>query len=180
MSGPFTPTFRDGRSGADIIAGLVQDKDYGTILTFGEIAEALGVGESELVIIRGAVNRAKRRLNRDYLRHLVAVPRKGYKVIYPGEFADAAVHHRKKSDRQIKKAISVISAADERDMTEAELVRNRQIANVMRALHERQQDTDARLSRIEKLLFGPERKVIAGHVEHRDGLPELEAGEPRD
>src|SRR5450755_61250 len=104
---PFSPAFRGGQSGADIIAGLVKDEDYGTILTFGEIAAALGVSESELVTIRGAVNRAKRRLNRDHMRHLVAVPGKGYKVIYPGEFSTAAVSHRKKSDGRMSKPMNV-------------------------------------------------------------------------
>jgi hypothetical protein len=166
VTAPFAPAFRDGQTGADIIAALVQDKPYGTVLSFGDLAEALGVSDGDLVTIRGAVNRSKRRLNRDHMRHLVTVPTKGYKVIPPGEFAAAATSHRKKSDRQIKKGISIIKAADERDMSEAELTRHRQMGSVLQSLHERQKDTDNRLARIENLLFSnASPKVIPGEVE---------------
>jgi hypothetical protein len=161
---PFTPTYRGGKSAAALIVELVQDKPYGHLLTFSDIAEQLGIDPSDLVRIRAAVARAKPRLLRDHLRGIEAKPGEGYKILYPGQHAHLATTHRKKSDRQIKYAIRAITGADERDMTERERERNRQVGMVLQRLHERQQDTEDRVDRLETLMFSGSRKVIPGAV----------------
>ena len=162
---PFTPTYRDGRSAADLITELAHGKPYGYILTYEEIAEQLGIDATELVRIRSAVARTKTRLLRDCKRGLWTCPREGYQILTPGEHAARAEEHRRRSDRQIKKAIGLIKGADERDMTDRERERNRQVGMVLERLHDRQSDTEKRVARLESLMFGTTTpKVIPGTI----------------
>jgi len=158
---PFTPVYRDGRSAAALIAELAHGKPYGYLLTYEEIAGQLGIAPSDLVRIRSAVARAKDRLLREHLRAIEARPGQGYEILHPGKNAHLASKHRKKSDRSIKRAIKVIKGADERDMSDMERERNRQLGMVLERLHERQQDTEDRVARLESLMLGTT-KVIAG------------------
>jgi hypothetical protein len=189
---PFEPVYRDGRSGASLIAELVEDKPYGTVLTHDEIAECLGIDASDLVRLRSAIARAKPRTEKHHQRALEAVPNKGYRVIYPGEHARLATGHRRKSDRQIKRAISIVKHADERSMTEGERERNRQVGMALNLLYERQADTEARVARLEELMLGKHKpKIVPGSVipplaiegtdqEIREGLEAAERGETED
>lgn len=161
---PFTPVYRDGRSAASLIVELAHGKPYGYILTYGEIAGTLGIDPSDLVRIRAAMARTKERLLREHQRGVEARPGQGYEILHPGAHAHLATKHRRKSDRQIKRAIKVIKGADERDMNPMELERNRQLGMVLERLHERQQDVEDRVSRLESLMLGTT-KVIAGTAE---------------
>jgi len=161
---PFTPAYRDGRSAASLIAELAHGKPYGYILTYEELADQLGIESTDLVRIRSAMARSKERLLREHQRAVEARPGRGYEILHPGKNAHLAGKHRRKSDNQIKKAIKVIKGADERDMTDMESERNRQIGMVLERLHERQQDTEDRVYRLESLLLGTTR-VIAGSAE---------------
>lgn len=170
---PFTPVYRDGRSAASLIAELADGKPYGYILTYEEIAEQLGIDATDLVRIRSAMARTKDRLLRDYKRGVRARANEGYQILKPGEHEGLAKKHRKKSDGQIKKAIKVIKGADERDMSDSERERNRQLGMVLEQLHDRQTDTEQRLSRLEALVLGGSSapRVIPGTVV----LAEIEA-----
>lgn len=162
---PFEPTYRDGQSAASLIVGLVEGKPYDYILSYEDIAAALDIPSDDMVRIRSAVRRAKLRLLRDHMRALEAVPLKGYRIITPGQHATLATHHRKKSDRQIKRAIAIIKGADERDMTDAERGRHRQVGMALNLLYERQTDVESRVSRLEALMLGKvTRKVVPGSV----------------
>ena len=175
MTMPFTPVFRDGRPAADLIAELVQGKPYGHELTYQEIADQLGIDVSERERIHAAVQRAKPRLLRECLRAVEARPGTGYEILHPGKNAGLATRYKKKSDRSIKRAISVVRGADERDMSDAERERNRAMGMVLERLHERQQDVEARVSRLESLMLGAGPKVIPGTVE--TVMRELETAE---
>jgi len=162
---PFESTYRDGKSAASLIVALAADKPYDTILGYGEIAAQLGIAEDDLPRIRSGIARAKPRLLRDHLRALEAVPGKGYRIIRPGEHARLATHHRKKSDRQIKRAIATIKGADERDMTDTERERHRKVGMALSLLHERQVETEKRVDRLEALMLGKSKpKIVPGTV----------------
>jgi alkylated DNA nucleotide flippase Atl1 len=161
---PFAPAYRDGRSAASLIVELAHGKPYGYLLTYEEIAGQLGVGPDDLVRIRSGIARTKDRLLREHQRGIEARPGKGYVILHPGQHAHLATKHRKKSDRQIKHAIRVIKGADERDMTDMERERNRQVGMVLERLHERQQDVEDRVSRLESLMLGT-RKIVPGTAE---------------
>lgn len=162
---PFTPVYRDGRSAASLIAELVKGKPYGYLLAYQEIADCLDVEVTDMQRIRSAMARTKDRLLREHQRGVEAKPGEGYVILHPGAHAHLATRHRKKSDNQIKRAIKVIKGADERDMTGMERERNRQVGMVLERLHERQQDTEDRVSRLESLMLGTGRKLIAGTAE---------------
>jgi hypothetical protein len=162
MGEPFTPVYRDGKPAAALIAELVEGKPYGYLLTYEEIADQLGIGPDELVRIRSAVARSKERVLRDHLRALEARPGKGYVILAPGENARLAASHRRKSDRSIKRAIKVIKGADERDMTDGERERNRQVGTVLQQLQDRVRATEGEMARFRALIGGGGRKSIAG------------------
>lgn len=174
---PFAPAYRDGRSAASLVAELVHGKPYGYLLTYDEIADQLGIAPTDLVRIRSAIARSKDRLLREHQRGIEARPGQGYVVLHPGQHAHLATKHRRKSDRQIKKAIKVIKGANEADMTDVERERNRQIGMVLERLHERQQDTEDRVARLESLMLGS-RRVISGTAETvLQALPGILEGE---
>jgi len=161
---PFTPVYRDGRSAASLIAELVSGKPYGYLLTFEEIAAQLEIDPSDLKRIHAAMQRTKPRLQSEHHRAIEAVTGEGYKILQPGDHARLATHHKKKSDRQIRRAIKVIKAADERDMTPAERERNRQLGMVLENHEQRIREVEARQSRLESLMLGGP-KVIPGTAE---------------
>lgn len=162
---PFTPVYRDGRSAASLISELACGKPYGYVLTYEEIAGRLGIAPSELARIRSAVARTKDRLLREHQRGIEARPGEGYVILHPGAHAHLATKHRKKSDRQIKRAIGIIKGADERDMSDMERERNRQLGMALETLHDRQQDVENRVSRLESLMLGTPKTVIPGTAE---------------
>lgn len=162
MGEPFTPVYRDGKAAAELIAELVEGKPYGYVLTYEEIAEQLGIGPGELVRIRSAVARSKERILRDHLRALESRPRKGYAILAPGENVRLAASHRRKSDRQIKRAVKVINGADERDMTDSERERNRQVGIALTQLQDRVKNTEGETGRLRALMGGGSRKSMAG------------------
>jgi hypothetical protein len=157
---PFTPSYRDGQSAASLIIALAKDKPYDYIISYEEIAEQLGIEADDLMRIRSAAARAKPRLLREHLRAIEAVPRKGYRILPPGENAGLATRHRKKSDRQVKRAIAVIKGANERDMTDSERERNRRVGMALSLLHERQIDTENRVARLEALMLGKHKPTV--------------------
>lgn len=162
MGDPFQPVYRDGRPAADLIAELVQGKPYGYLLTYEELAEQLGIGPDEFVRIRSAMARTKSRLLREpILRAVEARPGKGYVIVPPGEGVRLAAAHRRKSDQAIKRAIKVVSGVDERDMTDTERERNRQMGIALQQLHDRTKATEAEMGRF-RALMGGGRKSIPG------------------
>lgn len=163
---PFDPVYRDGLSAAVLITMLAAGKPYDTILSYEEIAAQLGISPDDAVRLRSGVARAKPVLLREHQKALKAVPRKGYRIVRPGEQAGLATAHRQKSDRSIKRAIAVLRHANEDDMSDPERVRHHKVTMAVQLLHERQQDTERRVSRLEELMLGTHRPtVIPGSVE---------------
>lgn len=176
MTAPFAPTFRDGKSGGRLVAELAAGKPYGTLLTYAELADHLDVDVTEMPRILGAVNRAKRLALRESQRALVAVPGKGFRILHPNEMTGLAIQHRNKSDRQIRKAIAVIKGTDDAELTDAERARHYHVGMVLEALHDRQRDTEARVTRLEELMLsgGRRPKVIPGEL--AESARAIEAG----
>lgn len=154
MAAPFEPVYRDGKSGAELVCELAATRGYGDVLTIGEIADHLGIDPAEEPRLRSAVHRAKPRLEREHLKALEAVRGKGYRIINPHEHTMLAGTHRRKSDRQIKRAIHVIEHTDIARLSESDRKRHQEVGLALQLLHQRQRDTEERVGRIEKLLFG--------------------------
>jgi hypothetical protein len=148
-----------------IVAELAAKRSYGDLLTFEQIAQAIGVSTEERAQVRQAVSAARPILLRDHNCALVAERGRGYRVARPGEFAGIAQDHRRKSDKALGRALATIEHAPVRDMDAAERKRWEATGIVIRNLHNRMSSAEQRLADIESVLFGPPRKTIPGQVE---------------
>jgi hypothetical protein len=162
---PFPP--KGSRALRVIITEMAAKASRGDVLTFTELAEAIGVGEDEAgrAQVRQTVSAARPLLLSDHGRALVAVRGKGYRVALPGEIAGIAQDHRRRADRQIGKALDVIDKADMTAATEEEQRRFQAVGVVIRNLHSRMTTAEQRLADLEDAVFGPPRRVIHGEVE---------------
>ena len=148
-----------------IVAELAAKTPRGDLLTFEEIAEAIGADPEDRSAVRQAVSAARPIMLRDHSIALVAERRKGYRVARAGEFAGIAQDHRRKSDRSITRALAHIEYAPVAEMDAAERKRWEATGIVIRNLHNRMSSAEQRLADIEAVLFGPPRKVVQGRVE---------------
>lgn len=151
-----------------IVAELAARTQRGNLLTFAEIAAALGLtgdGEATRSQVRQAVSAARPLMLRDHNIALVAERGKGYRVAQPGEFAGIAQDHRRKSDRAIGRALATIDNAPVNAMSPDERKRHEAVGIVVRNLHNRMSSAEQRLADLEAVIYGPPRKVIEGQVE---------------
>jgi hypothetical protein len=151
-----------------IVTELAAKASRGDLIPFDQIADAIGVSREDRSAVRQAVSAARPLMLRDHNIALVAERGKGYRVALAGEFVGIAQDYRRKSDRAIGRSIAHIEFAPVKEMTEAERKRWEATGIVLRALHKRMTSAEQRLADIERVLFGPPRKTIAGHLEDED------------
>lgn len=161
---PFSP--KGSRALRVIVAEMTASADFGTVLTFAELAEALGMNDDEAgrAQVRQAVSAARPLVLQDHGRALVAVRGEGYRVALPGEMAGIAQDHRRRADRQISKALAVVDHADMTAATEEERRRFQAVGIVIRNLHSRMTSAEQRLADLEDAVFGSGPKVVPGKV----------------
>jgi hypothetical protein len=164
---PFTP--KGSRALRVIITELAAAANYGDILTFTDLAQAIDVTDDETgrAQVRQTVSAARPLLLSDHGRALVAVRGKGYRVALPGEMAGIAQDHRRRADRSIGRALAVIDKADMTAASDEERRRFQAVGVVIRNLHSRMTSAEQRLADLEDAVFGqkPRRRVIPGKVE---------------
>lgn len=164
---PFTP--KGSRALRVIITELAAAANYGDVLTFTELAQAIDASDDDAGRgqVRQVVSAARPLLLADHGRLLVAVRGKGYRVALPGEAAGVAQDHRRRADRQISKAVAIVDSADTTGMSPEELKRFMAVGMVIRNLHGRMTAAEQRLADLEDAVFGqaPRQKVIPGKVE---------------
>ena len=164
---PFQP--KGSRALRIIIAEQAAKAAYGDVLTYTELAHAIGTEDDGTghAQVRQAVSAARPLLLSDHGRALVAVRGKGYRVALPGELAGIAQDHRRRADRQISKALAVIDPAERCAATDDERQRFQAVGVVIRNLHSRITSAEQRLADLEDAVFGqkPRHKVIPGKVE---------------
>lgn len=164
---PFEP--KGSRALRVIVAEMAAKAAFGDVLTFTDLAEAIGVQDDERGRgqVRQTVSAARPLLLSDHGRLLVAVRGKGYRVALPGEAAGVAQDHRRRADRSIGRALAVIDKADMTAATDEERQRFQAVGVVIRNLHSRMTSAEQRLADLEDAIFGqkPRRKVIPGQVE---------------
>ena len=157
-----------------IVAEMAAKAAFGDVLTFQELAQAIGVADDEAgrAQVRQAVSAARPLLLNDHGRALVAVRGKGYRVARPGEMAGIAQDHRQKADRSIGRALAIIEKADMSAASEDEQRRFQAVGLVIRNLSNPMNSAEQRLADLEEAVFGPGPKVVRGEVEK--GAPEDE------
>ncbi len=161
---PFSP--KGDRAQRVIVVELAAGAQPGDLITFETMAEALNLDPARhRERIRQAVTAARPLLLVDHKRCLVADPGHGYRVAHAREHAGIAQVHRRKADRQLGKALTVIDHVDEDSMTSAELQRHRAVGMVMRNLVGRMTSAEERLAQLEAMVFGAGPKVIEGQVD---------------
>lgn len=161
---PFSP--RGDRSLRIIVAELVAQATPGTLLTYKTLGEALGIDpDNRRDQIRQAISAARPLMLSDYKRTVVALRGQGYRVALANEFAGIAQGHRQKADRQMTKALAVVTNVNESELSPDELQRHRAVAVIIKNLHSRLNGAEDRLQRLEEAVFGGKPVVIPGHVE---------------
>ena len=161
-----------------IVIELAAGKNRGDLMTYQEIADAIGVSAENRAQVRQAVSAARSLLLRHHRIALVAERNRGYRVARPGEFAGIAQDHRLKADNQLSKALANINHAPVDDMTPAERKRHEAVGIVLRNVVSRMTDAEQRLADLEAVVFGPSRKVVPGEVEKSGELEKHSLAKP--
>lgn len=162
---PFTP--KGARALRVIVAEMAASRAYGVLIEYSELAEALGIPDTERgrPQLRQAVSAARPILLKDYSKTLTPERNRGYRVALPGEFAGIAQDHRSRADKQISKALAVIDHAPIDDMTPEERQRYQAVAMVIHNLHARTTSAEQRLADLEAAVYGRSPQTIQGRIE---------------
>lgn len=161
------------RSFRSIIISMAANASFGQLLTFSDMADAMGLESQGDVrpAVRGAVAAAKPLLMRDHGRVMISARGEGYRVGRPGEIEGVALDHRNKSEKQLLRALDVVTYADTKSMSDAEYQRFEATKAVIVGLHRRMNAMEDRLSKIEEAVFGPPKLPATGHVIERHDDP---------
>jgi hypothetical protein len=146
---------------------MAASRAYGTLIEYSELAEALGVPDTDRgrPQLRQAVSAARPILLKDYRKTLTPDRGKGYRIAWPGEFAGIAQDHRSRADQQISKALAIIDHAPVNDMTPDERQRYQAVAMIIHNLHSRTTSAEQRLADLEAAVYGRGPQTIPGKVE---------------
>lgn len=150
-----------------VVTEMASKAEHGELLSFAVLAEAVGALDDKAgrAQVRQVVSAARPLLLADYGRALVPVRGKGYRVARPGELAGVAQDYRRRGDRQIQKALTVIDQADRTAMSSEELLRFRAVGAAIHGLHRRMVSAEDRITDLEEALFGSPKAVVQGTVE---------------
>lgn len=89
-----------------MLIDLVAGTEPGTLIRYEELGDLFGLDSR--MDIQGAVNGAKRSVEANTKKSLVAVKNEGYRVALPDEHHSLAVKHQRKGRNQIKRAMSKV------------------------------------------------------------------------
>jgi hypothetical protein len=152
----FTP--RNGkRALRSVVIDLAARAELGELLTYQRLAQVMELDVSEpgyRHLVQQSANTAKKILLKDHGRTLIAQRGEGYRVAMPGEMADVATTHRTRSERQLVKALDVVTFADTKVMSDAEYQRFQATKLVVVSLHRRMTMAEDRIAMLEEAVFG--------------------------
>jgi hypothetical protein len=173
------------RSQRSIIAALAASSEYGALLSYDELIRALGIDDDDnpRPIVRSAVTAARPLILRDHGRVLIADRGRGYRIGQPGELAGVAQAYRMSADRQLSRALDIVTHGDTASMSDVEYQRFAATRTVIVGLHRRMTAVEDRLERMEKALFGdgePTSRVAGEVIERHDARLDAPQGGVRD
>lgn len=155
MGNTFKPTRPDGRSFRAVVVDVVKDREYGTVIQYSELGDALGLNpKRERALIQVHVRTALRTLLKLHKRGLQSVSNVGYRIIEPREHVLVANGHQTKAKRQLQRAINFYEGADLSKMTDSERQLHLGQQMLARAIYASHQHLDERLRKVEELLQG--------------------------
>lgn len=103
-----------------LLVDLVADIDEDVVIPYEDIAAAIEVDEDDRATCQGAVNAAKRSIEKTHSKALVAVPNVGYRVVRASEHLGLAQSHQSRGRRQLTRAKSKVVHVDMSKLTEGE------------------------------------------------------------
>ncbi len=128
---------------------LLSGAEYGDVITYAELDEALG---RPFVRNRSPLYRARRELGEQRHRWLEPVPGKGYRVIEAREHLRISQVHKRKAKRQFTLMQTVTSATDLTQLTPEELSAFDAQTRINAALVAITFSHEQRLNRIDQIL----------------------------
>ena len=128
---------------------LLIDADFGTVITYEQLDDALG---RVFLDNRSPIYRARMHLGEMRQRWIESVPGVGYRVIEAGEHIHAAQRHKRRAKRQLGLMVKVAEVTDLSRLTPEELMRFDTQAKVNQMLYMVAVHHERRLSRIEEIL----------------------------
>lgn len=128
---------------------LLEGMEPGQVVSFADLDRVLGRPFSAN---RGPLYRARKELGAARHRWLEAVPGAGYRVIDASEHVRVARSHKRKGQRQLHTAVTVLNATDVGRLTEPERDHFDTQSRLLHALHFVAVQHEARISRIENAL----------------------------
>lgn len=159
----------------DLISGLEPD----TIVTYEEIAEAIGVTwPRDREILHSTVGAARSDLANDFHQALASVRTVGYRVIRPEEHVDEAGRLQRKAGKTIALAKTTVDTVNLAALTPEQRKLAMAAAAVLGYQADQIRRMDLRQKGLEKVLGSVTEKVdevVAATTEHQDRLAELEA-----
>lgn len=106
------------KSRRQIVVDLVETVDYGGIIEYDTLADALSVEDKG--VIQAAVHAAKPAIERAHAKAVEAIPNVGYRVVLPSEHGLLATKQQRKSRRAIVRAKSKIDNVDLNKLSDTE------------------------------------------------------------
>jgi DNA-binding winged helix-turn-helix (wHTH) protein len=100
---------------------LLASADYGSIVTFADLARVLDHDAHDRQRLRAPIARARRELGSQRSMWLVAVPNVGYRVIQANEHVSVADDHKHRGQRQFSRMLDVSRATNLSRLTPEEL-----------------------------------------------------------
>jgi hypothetical protein len=132
-----------------IFEALLDDADFGTIVTYEQLDELLGRSFEDN---RAPMYRARSELGERRKRWLEAVPRVGYRVIDANEHVRVAGQHKRKARHQMTTMVKVSQVTDVSKLTPTELAEFDTQSKVNWLLYSALVHHERRITRIEELL----------------------------
>ena len=164
------------QSSSAAVVALAAAVQLGELLSYDDLQRELSLLPEQLPVarqvIRSAVAAAKPILLRDYGRVLVAQRGRGYRVIRPGELAAVAQSHRARGERQLQRALAIVTQSDVTGMTDREFQYFQATRTVIVAFNERLAQHDRAIEELRRAVFGPPKPPAAGEVIERREAPQ--------
>jgi hypothetical protein len=132
-----------------IYDGLLTDADFGTVITYDMLDDALG---RPFLPGRWPIYRARRELAEMRSRWIESVPGVGYEVIEAREHINAAQARKRRARTQLKQMVTIQNVTDLARLTPEELVVYDRQSRINMGLYMIAVQHERRLERIEQVL----------------------------
>lgn len=150
---------KGAKSRRQMLVDAVTECAYGELLPYPELGELFGLSARK--DIQSAVNGAKRSIEVNCSKTLVAVPNEGYRVADPAEHYKIATVHQRKGRRQSAKALSKVRHVDVSGLSQEDrdkLINAQTLISTLQQFERRADLRYANRKRVESFIADQDRK----------------------